>query len=923
MLFEAQYKVGYDYFIRAFNPDTGRSESYQIPGKFEYFKPMSNGSYTYLLDGNMKLARYLGTRKEAEGAYGVRSPDEHYIRDHFWQTKSFNLNPRVWYLDIETRSGQVTEGFPEAEFAMEQITLIQVFDTVNNAMIVMGLRDFSDPYNKLSELEYPVKYIKCSDEINLLQTFYKVFRALNPLIIYAWNGIRFDFPYLYNRTKNLGLDPNLLSNYGMVTCEYKDGKDGKEVKFRSNGHFFIDMIDVYKTITIVNKPSYSLEYISQCELKQGKVDHSEFMDFDSFYTGEKYHIADTPYDDQVREEIRQLKIKQRDGNFSDSDKDRLTQLLQFQFVYYGVKDVYLLKLIDKKKNLTNIICSKSCTMGVNFSDALGTLKPWGSYLLNEFYKEKIICPSDEERTEKVNIIGGFVRDPIKGKHHWIISEDVNSMYPMLSMAGSNMSPETFIPVHKAPMELRELILAYYNDQDENRLLNLDQSIKDKTRELLVKYNCSMGINGALFSNVHIGLIPKLVLDIYNGRKKDKKTMLKYDRAYEKFRSLLKTASDGESSTDIKDPLEYLDNEELLQGLSKSQLEKLIDIAESKSNFYNTEQYVKKILINSLYGALGNPNFVLFNEKIAQAITGNGRYFIQMTANNMENYLQSLIKSEKPYVMYGDTDSFYTQIEPIMSKYIAENPGKSLNDYVDYADKFELDNMQPIVQKSIENFAELFNAYNPGVIGMKRENIMPVAVFVAKKKYFASVMDSEGTRYPEDDPHIKVMGLELARATTPNWCKKYLSEAMKFILNNDPAKLSQWIDNIKNSFTDADVQDLAMNGSVKSVNYKLDDKSIPWMSKAAIYHNMFVKENKLEGEINLLKGGDKCKLIMLKTPNRFRTDRIAYTSDAIIPYVKDCIDYDQCFEKTFINPLQNILDALNIDLKAKTCDLADW
>ena len=100
-------------------------------------------------------------------------------------------------------------------------------------------------------------------------------------------------------------------------------------------------------------------------------------------------------------------------------------------------------------------------MGVNFSESIGTLKPWGSYILNEFYKKRMVQAPKSENDGLTNIIGGFVRDPIVGQHKWIVSEDVNSMYPLLSMVSFNMSPETFIPVSKAPPEVREMILTHY------------------------------------------------------------------------------------------------------------------------------------------------------------------------------------------------------------------------------------------------------------------------------------------------------------------------------------------------------------------------------------------------------------------------------------------------------------------------------
>ena len=158
----------------------------------------------------------------------------------------------------------------------------------------------------------------------------------------------------------------------------------------------------------------------------------------------------------------------------------------------------------------------------------------------------------------------------------------------------------------------------------------------------------------------------------------------------------------------------------LSNLDTETLLKLKSECESKIIFYKSQQMTKKILINSLYGAMANKGFSLFNEKIAQSITGNGRFFIQYSANKIEEKLQSLMPSEKPFIVYGDTDSNYYQIGNIMSEIIKKNPNKTINEYVDLAIKFEEKIIDPTIQESIKEFCELFNAYNQSAVGAKRE-----------------------------------------------------------------------------------------------------------------------------------------------------------------------------------------------------------
>ena len=522
MLFETSYKEGFDSFIRVFNEETNQSESIKIPNKYEYFTPRSDGDYSFVYDKSLRMIKCEGSSKDASGQYGIFNPIDRYVRDNFWLTKQYNLKPRTWYLDIETRS---THGFPKPELAQEEICLIQIYDTKLKKMIVFGLKEFVEQPDYKVNYEYIYK--KFSNEYELIYGFLQTFKQLDPLIIYAWNGDGFDFPYLYNRLKNLGIPTMKLSNYGTVKCVQGENFGQVTFDFSSHGHYFMDLMKVYKKFAFNQLASYSLDNVALSELKDRKIQHTEFLDFDSFYTGKNYQIADKPYNDRVREEIRQCKIK---GKPCD-------ELIQFMFIWYGMQDVYLMKRIDDKRNLTSILISIAQEMGCTFDDAMRTVRPWSLGLQNIFYTEKIVCPKKEEH-DNPNVVGGYVKDPIVGIHSWLLNFDVNSMYPMLSIKGHNMSPDTLIPTNKLPSDLREHVLRYFNDQNEQKLLEYDDTIWDKTKELLKKYNVSLTINGTVFSHDHLGIIPRKVSEIYYGRKDDKKKMLKYEAQAEIINEIL-------------------------------------------------------------------------------------------------------------------------------------------------------------------------------------------------------------------------------------------------------------------------------------------------------------------------------------------------------------------------------------------------
>lgn len=423
---------------------------------------------------------------------------------------------------------QRNTGFPVPEKAAEPISLMQFYDNKNETMFVLGLRDWKhqDDYS----FDYNVKYIKCNDEIHLLETYLKIFAKLDPLIIYAWNGSGFDFPYIHNRLKNLGMDTSKLSNYGNIKYNENEFQGRTEFKFNADGHFYIDLMDVYKKFTFAPRPSYALDTIAEIELGENKVAHTEYAAFDDFYTG-KYIIPTEPTDDQKSSKIYQHAIKY-------GIDDEVRELSHSEFVYYGIKDTYLIKRIDEKSNFTVLMSMISEKMGVQIGDSMGTVKPWSQYISNRSLLNNQVMPMRQE-FESPHVVGGYVRDPNKGKHKWVLSADVNSMYPLLGMVGFNMSPETFIPKFKLPPELRDIVLSYFNDQEESNRLDLSNEVWDVVKQLLSEHNLSLGINGAVFTKDKIGMVPELVQDIYDSRKKAKKEMFKYEQQKVLINQLLK------------------------------------------------------------------------------------------------------------------------------------------------------------------------------------------------------------------------------------------------------------------------------------------------------------------------------------------------------------------------------------------------
>lgn len=568
-LFESTWRDGFNCFERVYDTLLNRSIKRLIDLPAEWYEPHSKGLYESILDANIKLDKKQGRARDGRDQYGFTDPMFRNIRENYWQ-HSYNQKPRIWYLDIETRSGrsyknlgigelvikntktqkeqklpvreiqelfyntgegnfqyldegtkqfkplssnfymQRNKGFPQPNLALEEVSMIQIFDSELDQVIMIGLKEWKHREDYEHLMEYPLKYIVADNEIHLFEIYNNLFSKLNPLVIYAWNGDSFDFPYLHNRMKNLGIDQNAMSNYGEVKYSEGEWQGRTEYKIETPGHYYIDMIDSYKHHVKSPRSSYALDNIAEIELKEKKVDHSEYSQFDHFYLG-LYNIPENPTPEQENSKIYQLAIK-------EGVSEEVRELGHSEFCWYSYKDPLLIKKLDDELNFTALMINAAQRMGVRLIDSFGTVRPWSQYIANIALKNNQVLPPREDHPHP-KVVGGHVMDPVHGKKKWVISADVNSMYPLLGMVAANMSPETFVDVANMPAELRDIVLAYFNGQDEGPKLDYNEDIWERLTELLKKYNVSLGINGVAFSNDKIGLIPSLVSEIYTNRKK--------------------------------------------------------------------------------------------------------------------------------------------------------------------------------------------------------------------------------------------------------------------------------------------------------------------------------------------------------------------------------------------------------------------
>jgi DNA polymerase elongation subunit (family B) len=395
------------------------------------------------------------------------------------------------------------------------------------------------------------------------------------------------------------------------------------------------------------------------------------------------------------------------------------------------------------------------------------------------------------------------------------------------------------------------------DVEENKMLHMkykNEYLKDK--------NWSLAANGCAFDNSKEGVVSHLVDSIFQKRKYFKNKM-------------------------------------------KEEMKKA-DGVENLIKKYDVFQYSFKILINAAYGVMASPSFRYYNIDIAEAITITGQTIIQLSDMSINDYLNKYLGTNKDYVVFSDTDSCGIEMKNVILK-----DGKK-DDFVNYLDSFYNTNIDPVIKEAVGLYANYSNFYK-NRINFKREKIIEKMIITGKKRYGMIVHDSEGYRYKE--PEIVIKGLEVVRSDTPDNARKKLEEATKIILTKSEQDIQDFVEKYRTEFMKLPLEEIAQPTGVYGLDRYRDadiiySKGTPSHIKAALVHNDFVIKNKLEKDYELIKDGDKIKLISLKMPNPMMNDRFAVKNsfDKIFGIDK-YIDYNKQYQSSFLTPLERLLDVI--------------
>jgi len=772
------------------------------------YKTLQGETVEPIKPGTVRDCREFYNKYEGVEGFEIYGNDRYiyqYISEKYPEDEiKFDISKiKLVTIDIEVASEQ---GFPDVESCVEEILAITIQDYTTKEIITWGVKPF---INKQSN----VTYHHCPSEYKLLSSFINYWMYNVPDVVTGWNIQLYDVPYICKRINRV-LGEKLMkrfSNWGLVTEGSVEMMGRKHTTFDVGGLTQLDYLDLYKKFTYKAQESYRLDYIAEVELGQKKLDHSEFDTFKDFYT----------------------------------------QGWQ-KFIEYNIVDVELVDRLEDKMKLIELALTMAYDAKVNYADVFYQVRMWDNIIYNYLKKRDIVIPPKKRENKSEKYAGAYVKEPVPGVYDWVVSFDLNSLYPHLIMQ-YNISPETLLEEKHPTVTVNKIL-----DQEISFEMYKDNAV------------CA---NGAMYRKDVKGMLPELMEKMYGDRVIFKKKMLAAKQQY--------------------------------QITPTKELEK--EIARC-----NNIQMAKKISLNSAYGAIGNQYFRYYKLANAEAITLSGQVSIRWIESKVNKHINKALRTKDvDYVIASDTDSIYLNMGPLVDS-VFKGREKTNEKVVSFLDKVCKVEFEKYIQSSYEELAEYVNAYEQKM-QMKRENIADRGIWTAKKRYILNVWDSEGVRYSE--PKLKIMGIEAVKSSTPAPCRKMIKDALKLMMTGTEDEVINFIESSRSKFKKLSPEEISFPRSVSDVvkyqsSSSIYAKGTPIHVRGALLFNHYIKKNKLTNKYSLIQNGEKIKFCYLKKPNSIYENVISFIQEFPKELnLQQYVDYDLQFEKSFLEPLKTILDSI--------------
>ena len=710
---------------------------------------------------------------------------------------------KIFTVDIETTC---EAGFPDVENPQETIICLTVKNQSNKQIITWGIGEYKND-------RPDVTYVYCKHEKELIFQFMKFWIKNYPDVVTGWNCKFFDMPYLMNRIKAIAGSEvaNKMSPWNIAEAKEVRTQGRVQTVYDIKGVAVLDYLDLYKWFIPTRQESYKLDFIGELELKQPK-NENPYGTFKEFY-----------------------------------EKD-------FQkFVDYNIQDVEIVDKLEDKLGLIDLSLTVAYESKVNYDDIFSQVRVWDTLIANYLMERKICVPPREEHTKDSKYEGAYVKDPIPGQHKWMVSFDINSLYPHI-LIQYNISPEKLYGSHDTIPGVEKML---------HKKLDLD---------FLKENDLTMTPNGAMFKRDSQGFLSEMMEKMYKERVIYKKRMIK----------------------------------------AKIEFEKTGDVTLKReiARCHNI-QWARKIALNSAYGAVGNQYFRYYDVRQAAGITTAGQFIIRFVENHMNKYLNKILKTDnEDYVVASDTDSIYVRLDKLVE---ATCQGKTDDQIVDFLNKVCEQKFEPEIEKWFTELSDYSNAFKNAMV-MKREVIANKGIWIAKKRYMLNVLDEEGVRLA--NPKLKLMGIEAVKSSTPQVCRGKIKEAITVIMGKEEHDLHKHISDFRKEFMKLPAEAVSFPRSCNNLRKYRDASNIfvkgtPIHVKGALIYNHKIEELGLQNKYPLVQEGDKIKFIKLIPANPFKFDVISYVTTLPEEFkLQEYVDYNMMFDKTFLDPMRFILDAIN-------------
>ena len=859
----------------------------EFPANYVFYYPDSKGKYRSIYRDS--LSRFSTRKKsEFEKEKRIHSGKKLFesdvntvfrcLSDNYLGVDAPKLHTAFFDIEVDFSPER---GYAPTSDPFSPVTAIALYLDWLDQLICLAIppKHMTDETAQELVAEFPNTFLFRS-EIEMFETFFQIIEDAD--VLTGWNSEGFDIPYIVNRvTKIMSKDDTrkfcLMGQLPKPRTYERFGKE--EQTYDLVGRIHMDYLQLYKKYNYESRHSYSLDAIGEMEVGETK----------------------TPYEGTL---------------------DQLYNRDFKEFIRYNRQDTMLVVKIHNKLKFLELANQLAHENTVLLPTVMGSVAMIEMAIYNEAHARGLIVP-DKQRSHsgEMAAAGAYVAQPKKGLHYWVGAIDINSLYPS-TIRALNMAPETIVGqirqthtekfLHDRALELAKEKRNYDEDDE------LDMS------SLLWE-----GLFGSLeytsVMNQERGTM--LIVDFEDGRSQEMSAAEIWKMIFDSHSPYMLSANGTIFRSDQEGVIPglltrwYAERKDLQKKLKEA-------TTETDKEYYDKRQLVRKILLNSAYGALLNEHCRFYDKRLGQSVTLTGRQIVKHMNSQINEIITGAYDHEGESMIYSDTDSGYFSAWPIIEQEVKAGKMEWNKELVVQL----YDNIADQVNDSFPGFMERAchcPRKNGAIIKGGREIIGDVGLFIKKKRYAVNIYDKEGKRKDVNGKtgDIKAMGLELKRSDTPKYIQKFLLDVLTMVLSNKSKE--DVIERIKDFKRELSEQPSWTKGSPKSVNKltfygelearsKKGKATMPGHVRAAINWN-FLKRAHSDNYSMTILDGMKVVVCKLKT-NPLGFTSIAYPTDELrLPdWFKQLPFDDSLMETTLVDKkIENLLGVLNWDLKSNT------